>query len=97
LIYAKQAVSKAIVTVEGVAQGHAGGIHPFQRAMVKTGGVQCGFCTPGIIVSGCQYVDNGGSEDDASIQTALSGNLCRCTGYTKIIEAVKIAIRERRR
>src|SRR6266851_5155902 len=89
LIYAKQAIGKSIVTVEGVGEGWQGGYHPFQRAMVQTGGVQCGFCTPGIIVSGCHYVDQHGSSDDRSIQEALSGNLCRCTGYAKIIEAVK--------
>lgn len=93
LIYAKQAVGKTINTVEAVGDGWADGYHPFQRAMVKVGGVQCGFCTPGIIVAGCHYVDHRGAADDQSIQAALSGNLCRCTGYAKIIEAVKLALK----
>jgi len=91
LIYAKQAVGRAIVTVEGVGATYPGGLHPFQRAMVLTGGVQCGFCTPGVIVAGCHHLDSGGALDDGSIKDALSGNLCRCTGYAKIVQAVKLA------
>ncbi len=91
LVYAKQAVGRAIVTVEGVGAAYRDGLHPFQCAMVETGGVQCGFCTPGVIVSGCHHLNTGGALDDGSIQDALSGNLCRCTGYTKIVQAVKLA------
>ena len=91
LVYAKQAVGRKVVTVEGVGQGYPGGLHPFQQALVETGGVQCGFCTPGIVISGARHLDTGGPLDDASIREALSGNLCRCTGYAKILEAVRLA------
>jgi carbon-monoxide dehydrogenase small subunit len=91
LVYAKQATGKSIVTVEGVGDRFADKLHPFQKAMVASGGVQCGFCTPGIVVSGCDWLDKGGSLEDAAIREALSGNLCRCTGYAKIIEAMKRA------
>jgi aerobic carbon-monoxide dehydrogenase small subunit len=91
LVYAKQAVGRKITTVEALGEGHPGGLHPFQRAMVETGGVQCGFCTPGMIVSGVRYLEDGGPLEDAPIKDALSGNLCRCTGYAKILEAVKLA------
>jgi len=93
LVYAKQAVGHAIVTVEGVGARFADQLHPFQKAMVETGGVQCGFCTPGMVVSGCDWLDKGGSLADADVRHALSGNLCRCTGYTKILEAVQVAAR----
>src|SRR5690242_8273358 len=68
LVYAKQAVGREIVTVEGVGQNHPEGLHPFQRAMVEVGGVQCGFCTPGVIVSGCHHLDAGGSLDAECIK-----------------------------
>jgi aerobic-type carbon monoxide dehydrogenase small subunit (CoxS/CutS family) len=91
LVYAKQAVGHRLVTVEGVGRGHPQDLHPFQRAMVESGGVQCGFCTPGIIVSGCDHLNTQSPLDDVAIQNALSGNLCRCTGYGKILDAVKMA------
>src|SRR5687768_6145898 len=58
IVYAKQAVGRTLVTVEGIGQGHANGLHPFQKAMVASGGVQCGFCTPGMVVTGCHHVDS---------------------------------------
>jgi carbon-monoxide dehydrogenase small subunit len=91
LIYARQAVGKRLTTVEGFGARYPSGLHPFQQAMVETGGVQCGFCTPGIIVSGCHHLDTGGSLEDGAIKDVLSGNLCRCTGYAKIFEAVRLA------
>jgi aerobic carbon-monoxide dehydrogenase small subunit len=91
IIYAKQAVGRPIRTVEGMGAGHRAGLHPFQGAMVRLGGVQCGFCTPGIIVSGCHHLDSDAPLEDAAIKDALSGNLCRCTGYAKIVEAVHAA------
>jgi aerobic carbon-monoxide dehydrogenase small subunit len=93
VLYAKQAVGKQIRTVEGMGQRYPDGLHPFQRALVETGGVQCGFCTPGVVVSGCHHLDENGSAEEVAIREALSGNLCRCTGYAKIIEAVKRASR----
>jgi aerobic-type carbon monoxide dehydrogenase small subunit (CoxS/CutS family) len=91
LLYAKQAVGQPIVTVEGLGMRHPDGLHPFQRAMVETGGVQCGFCTPGVVVTGARHLDQGGALDDDSLRQALSGNLCRCTGYAKILEAMRLA------
>ncbi len=91
IVYAKQAAGKEVLTVEGMGRGHPEGLHPFQRAMVEAGGVQCGFCTPGFIVSGCQHLDAGGSIDEAEMRVAVSGNLCRCTGYAKIFEAIRSA------
>ncbi len=88
VVYAKQAVGKKLVTVEGIGGAKAGELHPFQAAMVASGGVQCGFCTPGIVVSGCHHLDSGGSMEPEAIREALSGNLCRCTGYVKIFEAM---------
>jgi aerobic-type carbon monoxide dehydrogenase small subunit (CoxS/CutS family) len=94
LVYAKQVVGFEILTVEGMGAGHPQGLHPFQRAMVESGGIQCGFCTPGIVVSGCNHLDQGGPLDDAGIKDALSGNLCRCTGYTKVFLAMRRAAPE---
>jgi len=94
LLFAKQAEGKAVVTVEGVGKGHPGGLHPFQKAMVAVGGVQCGFCTPGMVVTGAHLCDTTKAATEAEIKEALSGNLCRCTGYTKIVQAVRVAMDE---
>src|SRR3989441_9529827 len=85
-----------IVTIEGVAEG--GRPHPLQDAFDVTGGAQCGFCTPGILMSAWALLRKNPSPTRAEIAQALSGNLCRCTGYTKIFEAVELAaatLRER--
>jgi carbon-monoxide dehydrogenase small subunit len=79
----------AIVTVEGLAEN--GVPHPVQNAMDETGGAQCGFCTPGILMSAWALLERTPAPSRIQIQQALSGNLCRCTGYTKIIEAVELA------
>jgi aerobic-type carbon monoxide dehydrogenase small subunit (CoxS/CutS family) len=95
LVFARQVEGKAVRTVEGMGDGHPGGLHPFQRALIDAGGVQCGFCTPGMVVSGCELLDRrgaldaNGALDEAAAREALSGNLCRCTGYSKILEAVR--------
>ncbi len=94
IVYAKQAVGRPIRTVEGMGLGFPQSLHPFQKAMVETGGVQCGFCTPGFVVTGCHHLDSGGPVDDATLREALSGNLCRCTGYAKIFEAMRRAAAE---
>jgi carbon-monoxide dehydrogenase small subunit len=80
---------RAIVTVEGLAEN--GVPHPVQDAMDETGGAQCGFCTPGILMSAWALLERTPVPSRPEIQQALSGNLCRCTGYTKIIEAVELA------
>jgi carbon-monoxide dehydrogenase small subunit len=97
LVFAEQAVGKEIVTVEGVGQGHPGGLHPFQQAMIALGGVQCGFCTPGVVVTGAHLCDTRPGADEAEIKEALAGNLCRCTGYTKIVKAVQAAMAQMRK
>ena len=95
LMLAVQADGKEITTIEGIMEGSE--LHPVQKAMVKLGGFQCGFCTPGIIVSGVAHLDQNPSSTDDEIREALAGNLCRCTGYWKIIEAMQEAAKEMRR
>jgi carbon-monoxide dehydrogenase small subunit len=80
---------RPIVTIEGLAQG--GRPHPLQDALDRTGGAQCGFCTPGILMSAWALLEKNPSPSRGEIMAALSGNLCRCTGYTKIFEAVELA------
>jgi aerobic-type carbon monoxide dehydrogenase small subunit (CoxS/CutS family) len=75
-----------ITTVEGVAD--EGALHRVQQAMVDEGGVQCGFCTPGIVVAAVHHVDSGGSLDEDDLKEALAGNICRCTGYGAIVRAL---------
>jgi carbon-monoxide dehydrogenase small subunit len=89
LVLAAQAEDHEIVTVEGFAQD--GELHPVQRAFVETGAVQCGFCTPGLIVAAADLLAHDPNPSEDMIREALSGNLCRCTGYAKIIDAVKLA------
>ena len=75
-----------IITVEGLAQD--GQLDPVQEAIIEAGGVQCGFCTPGVLISARALLDRSSNPTEAEIQEALVGNLCRCTGYVKIIEAI---------
>ncbi len=86
---------KAIRTIEGVA--HHGDLHPVQRQLVDKGAIQCGYCTPGIVMATIAFLQRNADPSDTDIREALSGNLCRCTGYTKIIEAVKAAAEEMHR
>ena len=80
----------SIATVEGLAPGRAV-LDPLQAAFLQTGGAQCGICTPGMLMAARAYLDGGGSPDDDAIREAIAGNLCRCTGYTKIVEAIAMA------
>ena len=89
LVLAGQAVGCEILTVEGLADGEA--LHPVQEAFVETGAVQCGFCTPGLIVATHDLLRRKPEPSDAEIREALAGNLCRCTGYEKILDAVRLA------
>jgi aerobic-type carbon monoxide dehydrogenase small subunit (CoxS/CutS family) len=84
---AAQAQGRRITTVEGVMQGDE--LHPLQRNLLDEGGVQCGFCTPGMIMSATALLAANPSPTDDEIRIGLSGNLCRCTGYAKIIAAVR--------
>ena len=90
LVAAGQAEGRAVVTVEGLAPD-ADGLHPVQQAFVDAGAVQCGFCTPGLVVAVHDLLARDPDPDDADIREALAGNLCRCTGYEKIIDAVHLA------
>jgi carbon-monoxide dehydrogenase small subunit len=90
LVLAAQAEGREVVTVEGIAPSE-GELHPVQRAFVETGGVQCGFCTPGLIVASHDLLRRNPRPSDPEIREALAGNLCRCTGYEKIVDAVRLA------
>jgi aerobic carbon-monoxide dehydrogenase small subunit len=91
LVAAGQAHGRSIVTVEGLASGET--LHPVQQAFIEAGAVQCGFCTPGLLIATHDLLQRGGTPADAEIREALAGNLCRCTGYEKILDAVRLAAR----
>ena len=91
LVLAGQAEGRAVVTVEALAEGEE--LHAVQRAFVEAGAVQCGFCTPGLIVASHDLLARNAQPSDAEIREALAGNLCRCTGYEKILDAVRAAAR----
>ncbi len=93
LVLIGDATGKAIVTVEGIANGEP---HPVQKAFVALGGVQCGYCTPGMVVSACALLAETPDPTDDEIKTYLAGNICRCTGYNKITAAVRQAAAELR-
>ena len=89
LVLAAQAEGHEVVTVEGLAED--GRLHKVQEAFVATGAVQCGFCTPGLVVAAAELLRQNPDPNDDEIREALSGNLCRCTGYAKIFDAVRMA------
>jgi carbon-monoxide dehydrogenase small subunit len=89
LILAIEVEGSQITTIEGLADGER--LHPIQQAFVDIGGLQCGFCTPGMILSTKALLDANKNPTDEEIKKGLEGNFCRCTGYTKIIESVKAA------
>jgi carbon-monoxide dehydrogenase small subunit len=89
LVLAAQADGHEVVTVEGLAQGEE--LHPVQEAFVETGAVQCGFCTPGLVMATADLLARIPHPSDDEMREALSGNLCRCTGYAKIFDAVRLA------
>jgi aerobic carbon-monoxide dehydrogenase small subunit len=91
LVLAAQAEGHEVVTVEGLAED--GRLHSVQEAFAETGAVQCGFCTPGLIVTTADLLARNPEPNDDEIREALAGNLCRCTGYAKIFEAVHLAAR----
>ena len=92
LVLAGAAEGREVRTVEGLAEGDR--LHPVQRAFLDAGAVQCGFCTPGLIVSAHALLSQNPEPSEMEIREALSGNLCRCTGYGKILEAVQRAARD---
>ena len=89
LVLGAQADGHEVTTVEGLAEGDR--LHPVQEAYVSAGAVQCGFCTPGLVVATVDLLDTTPSPSEDEIREALSGNLCRCTGYAKIFDAVRRA------
>jgi carbon-monoxide dehydrogenase small subunit len=91
LVMALQAHGRKIVTIEGLGRGHDLGLHPVQRAFVETGAVQCGFCIPGMIMSAADALRRHPDLDRDGIKREVAGNLCRCTGYTKILDAIELA------
>jgi aerobic carbon-monoxide dehydrogenase small subunit len=102
LVAAGQAEGRSIVTVEGLAmkgdseggmgrRAGGGALHPVQQAFIEAGAVQCGFCTPGLLIATHDLLRRGGRPSDAEIREALAGNLCRCTGYENILAAVRLA------
>jgi aerobic carbon-monoxide dehydrogenase small subunit len=91
LVLAGQAEGREVVTVEGLAE--EGGLSKVQEAFLVAGAVQCGFCTPGLVVATDDLLRRNPSPSDAEIREALAGNLCRCTGYEKILDAVRAAAR----
>jgi carbon-monoxide dehydrogenase small subunit len=86
LVLAIEMEGKPITTIEGLAQG--GQLHPLQQAFIDEGAVQCGFCTPGIILSAKALLDNNPKPTESEIRQGIVGNLCRCTGYDKIVKAI---------
>jgi len=91
LVAAGQAEARQVVTVEGLAAGDQ--LDRVQKAFLAAGAVQCGFCTPGLVVAAHDLLERDPDPDDADIREALAGNLCRCTGYEKILDAVRLAAR----
>lgn len=89
LVLAIQARGRDVLTIEGLAED--GNLHPIQEAFVEKGAIQCGFCSPGMILSAKALLDENPNPTEHEIRTALSGNLCRCTGYQKIVEAIQEA------
>jgi len=87
LVLAIEADNRDVVTIEGVETEN--GLHPIQQAFVDHGAIQCGFCTPGMVLSSKALLDQNPHPDEQDIRKAISGNLCRCTGYQKIVEAVQ--------
>ena len=89
LVLAVQAAGREITTVEGLETDE--GLHPLQDKFIQNGAIQCGFCTPGMLLSAKTLLDRNPQPSEHEIRTAISGNLCRCTGYQKIVESIKDA------
>jgi carbon-monoxide dehydrogenase small subunit len=94
LIFSGELDGANIVTIEGLESGHE--LHPVQDALIQAGGVQCGYCTPGLLMMAKSLLDENMNPTEDEIRFALSGNLCRCTGYAKIVQGVQMAARQLR-
>ena len=86
LMLAVDAIDKEILTIEGLSEG--GDLHPLQSAFIEKGGIQCGFCTPGMILTAKAILDQEHDPTEEKIKRKMAGNLCRCTGYKKVVEAI---------
>lgn len=95
IVLATEANGSSVTTIEGLANGT--GLHPIQEAFLEKGGMQCGFCTPGMIVATKVLLDDNPRPTEEEIRRGLSGNFCRCTGYAKIFESVEAAAAKMRR
>jgi aerobic-type carbon monoxide dehydrogenase small subunit (CoxS/CutS family) len=95
LVLAAAVVGREIVTVEGLQPDDRGALGDVQRALVHEGAVQCGFCTPGLVMAVHDLLSRRSTPDELEIREAISGNLCRCTGYGRILEAVRATVRDR--
>jgi carbon-monoxide dehydrogenase small subunit len=96
LVLASQAHEREVRTVESLSGTGEEDLHPVQEAFLEAGAVQCGFCTPGLVVAVADLLDHDPSPSEAAVREALSGNLCRCTGYQKIMDAVSLAAERKR-
>jgi carbon-monoxide dehydrogenase small subunit len=96
MMYAMQAVGREVLTVEGLKGKSSNELDPIQSSFMEAGGLQCGYCTSGFIMSSKALLDSDPDPDLPKIKDALVGNLCRCTGYTKIFESIKLAAEKRR-
>jgi carbon-monoxide dehydrogenase small subunit len=94
LVLAREAPGRDIVTIEGLSLG--GKLHPIQQALVEHGGTQCGFCTPGVVLSAKVLLDSNSNPTTHDVRHAIAGNICRCTGYDKIVDAVMAAAASQR-
>ena len=94
LVLAVDARNKEVTTIEGLAEGEK--LHPLQESFVKHGGIQCGFCTPGMIMSAKALLDENPAPTPLEVRTAISGNLCRCTGYQQIADSILAAAKATR-
>lgn len=92
LVFAAQVENSEIVTIEGISNGEK--LHPLQKKFLEYGAVQCGFCTPGMVLSAYALLEEKPNPTEDEIKDAIAGNLCRCTGYKQIIEAVKATAKE---
>ncbi|KPJ61083.1 MAG: hypothetical protein AMJ46_03725 [Latescibacteria bacterium DG_63] len=95
LMFSSQVAGKEVTTIEGLSEGDV--LHPVQEAFTETGAVQCGFCTPGLVLSSVALLKENPGPSRDEIRRALSGNLCRCTGYEKVFEAVELAAKRMKR
>jgi aerobic carbon-monoxide dehydrogenase small subunit len=87
---ATEADGRSVITIEGITDAH-GGLHPIQKAFVEHGAIQCGFCTPGMVLSAKALLDENPKPTEEEIRNGIAGNLCRCTGYAQIVQAIKAA------